>query len=333
MGVSIIIPTYKRPESLKKLLGSLINQIAQEKDIEIIVVDDGNSMETKKICEVMRVQYIKTKGNEGPAHARELGSKYAHYEILAFIDDDELPDNQWVKSIREAFKKDIDAVYGPISSDTDPFYPFIHSFTRTKSVLPTGNFAIKKKVFEQLCGFKECPFSDFGEDWCLYNKLISAHKKIGYYEKMLVYHPPRFLKLYTRNYFKNKFRAMFKHLYLKKNLQIYPLSYDKLIIKNLILSLWFWFSFFILKSPLYNKLLIFYIPLFVFFNAKSLIFLKKLEMLNIEYHPEQLILYGILGFINPFIDLLALTTSFILNILPSLSIKKSESFKKGKNFS
>ena len=317
MGVSIIIPTYKRPESLRKLLTSLINQIEQKKDIEIIVVDDGNSIETKKICKEIGIKYIKTKGNEGPGHARELGSKYAHYEILAFIDDDELPDNQWVKSIREAFKKDIDAVYGPISSDTEPFYPFIHSFTRTKSVLPTGNFAIKKRVFEQICGFKECPFSDFGEDWCLYNKLISAHKKIGYYEKMLVYHPPRFLKLYTRNYFKNNFRAKFRHLYLKQHFKIYPLSYDKLIIKNLILLFWLIISFIGLNFHIYYKILLFYLPLWCFFSIKSLIYIRILKRLKIKYPKTQIILYALLGFLNPFFDLFALTLSFILNTIIS----------------
>ena len=316
MGVSIIIPTFKRPESLRKLLTSLINQIEQKKDIEIIVVDDGNSIETKKICKEIGIKYIKTKGNEGPGHARELGSKYAHYEILAFIDDDEHPDNQWVKSIREAFKKDIDAVYGPISSDTEPFYPFIHSFTRTKSVLPTGNFAIKKRVFEQICGFKECPFSDFGEDWCLYNKLISAHKKIGYYEKMLVYHPPRFINLYNRYYFKNKITAMFRHLYLKKNLKIYPLAYDNLIIKNMILLLWFVISFiFLKKTPLYFNFLTFYLPCLLYFTLKSLTFFKIIKRFNIDYHPEQLILYCLVGFINPFFDLVALTYSFIGNTI------------------
>lgn len=149
---------------------------------------------------------------------------------------------------------------------------------------------------------------------------------------MLVYHPPRFLKLYTRNYFKNNFRAKFRHLYLKQHFKIYPLSYDKLIIKNLILSLWFWVSFAILKPPFFINLLLFYLPLLAFFNAKSLIFLRQLKRLNIEYHPGQLILYGIFGFINPFIELLALTASFIINTLLPLPTPKSEFFKKGKNF-
>ena len=39
---SVIIPTYKRQDSLERLLDSLANQTLDAKDFEVIVVDDGS---------------------------------------------------------------------------------------------------------------------------------------------------------------------------------------------------------------------------------------------------------------------------------------------------
>ena len=56
--VSIIIPTYKRNENLKKAIESILKQTYQ--NIEIIVVDDNNpNTEYRKKNEILMQSYIK----------------------------------------------------------------------------------------------------------------------------------------------------------------------------------------------------------------------------------------------------------------------------------
>ena len=48
--ISIIVPVYNtKEEYLKKCIESLENQTIQ-KDIEIIIIDDGSKIECAKIC-------------------------------------------------------------------------------------------------------------------------------------------------------------------------------------------------------------------------------------------------------------------------------------------
>jgi len=45
--VSIIIPTYKRPDLIKRAIRSILNQTYQ--DFEIVIIDDSPDDETEKV--------------------------------------------------------------------------------------------------------------------------------------------------------------------------------------------------------------------------------------------------------------------------------------------
>lgn len=99
--VSVIIPTYKRANTLRNSIESVLSQT--HKNIEVIVVDDNNSestdrLETEKIMIGYRntpnVKYIKHKKNMNGSAARNTGIKKAMGKYIAFLDDDDefLPD-------------------------------------------------------------------------------------------------------------------------------------------------------------------------------------------------------------------------------------------------
>lgn len=95
--VSVIIPTYKRPENLIRAIDSVIKQTY--KPIEIIVVDD-NGLGTewqiytynilKKYIEENRIIYITHDKNKNGAAARNTGLKYSTGEYINFLDDDDI---------------------------------------------------------------------------------------------------------------------------------------------------------------------------------------------------------------------------------------------------
>lgn len=94
--VSVIIPTYKRKETLKSAIESIKKQTY--KNLEIIVVDDNapQSEYRKTVEEIMEqykdnaeIIYIKNEKNMGGAAARNVGIEAAKGEYLAFLDDDD----------------------------------------------------------------------------------------------------------------------------------------------------------------------------------------------------------------------------------------------------
>lgn len=90
ISVSIIIPVYNKELYLEECLDSIINQTL--KSIEIIIVDDGSTDNSKDICKKYmtdtRVIYHYQK-NEGLASARQTGIELSNGEYIGFIDADD----------------------------------------------------------------------------------------------------------------------------------------------------------------------------------------------------------------------------------------------------
>ncbi|MFA4646566.1 glycosyltransferase [Pyrococcus kukulkanii] len=87
--VSVIIPTYKRNELLKRAIDSVLDQGFD--DFEVIIVDGARSEETRELVRSYgdgRIRYVPQKGR-GIANARNLGVKKARGEYIAFLDDDD----------------------------------------------------------------------------------------------------------------------------------------------------------------------------------------------------------------------------------------------------
>ena len=89
MKVSIIIPTYNRGKYICQAIESCLVQTYT--DIEVIVVDDGSTDDTKKKVAFYedKIKYIYTQ-NGGPAHARNIGMRHAKGQYISFLDSDDL---------------------------------------------------------------------------------------------------------------------------------------------------------------------------------------------------------------------------------------------------
>lgn len=91
--VSVIIPTHNREDILMRTIFSVQKQT--EKNIEILVCDDGSTDRTKESVEKCsesdpRIRYISCGHNGRPAIPRNIGIREAKGEWLAFLDDDDL---------------------------------------------------------------------------------------------------------------------------------------------------------------------------------------------------------------------------------------------------
>ena len=97
--VSIIVPAYNVENYIERCIESLLSQTLKE--IEIIIVNDGSTDQTKeKILPYIKkypekVIYLE-KENGGLSSARNYGMPYAKGEYIAFIDSDDYVEKRYV---------------------------------------------------------------------------------------------------------------------------------------------------------------------------------------------------------------------------------------------
>jgi len=89
--VSVVIPTYNRPNRLQRALNSVENQTYD--NINTVVVDDHSDKKIQPIIQdyssSCNVQYVRHEENRGANAARNSGIKRAAGDFIAFLDDDD----------------------------------------------------------------------------------------------------------------------------------------------------------------------------------------------------------------------------------------------------
>jgi len=115
--ISVIIPTYNRSGMVKEAISGVLAQT--ERDLEVIVVDDGSTDNTRSVIESLndhRVRYF-YKTNGGPASARNFGVSKATGEYVAFLDHDDLWPSNYVEVMLSYLENNSEfgAAYSPIT--------------------------------------------------------------------------------------------------------------------------------------------------------------------------------------------------------------------------
>ena len=101
--ISIIVPIYNVEKYLPRCIESILNQ--SFKEFELILVDDGSSDNSGKICDIYaekdeRVKVIH-KENGGVSSARNAGVKASNGEYIGFVDPDDYIDREMYKNLYE----------------------------------------------------------------------------------------------------------------------------------------------------------------------------------------------------------------------------------------
>lgn len=99
--ISIIVPVFNVEHYLKRCINSILNQTY--KNFELILVDDGSTDNSGKICDDFANQNenIKVihKKNGGLSSARNAGTENSQGEYITFIDSDDFISNTYLETL------------------------------------------------------------------------------------------------------------------------------------------------------------------------------------------------------------------------------------------
>lgn len=106
---SIIIPCYNCEKYIERTIKSVISQ--GEKNIEVILVDDGSTDNTLKLAKQIlsnsKLNYnIISQKNKGVSVARNIGIKHATGEYIIFLDSDDYIDENLINELEYCIKND-----------------------------------------------------------------------------------------------------------------------------------------------------------------------------------------------------------------------------------
>jgi len=336
--ISVVVCTFNLRSSLSQLLNGLNKQTYPY--FELILVDNGPFPDNSNHLALIVPQYhfpikiVSSNKNLGPGSGRNFGVQHATFNTIAFIDDDCIPDQNWLEIIkREVIDSHKKIIVGHVYSQTAPCPPFVHAFflLPNDKVFLAGNCAFAREWFKHLGGFDEF-LNTWAEDFEIGEKSILNGVDFEYIKDLRVNHPP-VLKPYkltdhlmTYNFLKKYFYIIRYKKYQYKHRLLFH------TIKKGLIKLFFCLIF--LLPPLSYCPLNFLIPI-LFFNLHLMFKVIKVKGLIKTYPFNNHItagnfLYFILTFwIIDIVNLIFLVTFMIYDkIFPGTYSPDKKLFKK-----
>ena len=195
---SVVVPTYERPNDLRKCLDSLGHKKqGNEVRYEILVTDDSKSTRCRKLVEeeFSNISWGRGKRN-GPAGNRNAGVERAKGKWIIFIDDDCIADKQFLNAYSKAIKDNPKAILfeGKIYPDR-PRKTWAECCPENShgNMFWTSNLCVKKEVFNKVGGFDE-RFKVAYEDIDFAYRVNSLGLQSKFVKEASVCHPWRTLK-------------------------------------------------------------------------------------------------------------------------------------------
>ena len=144
--ISVIIPVYNVERYLEECLNSV--QYQTYTDIEVILVNDGSTDNSKTICERYckidsRFQLI-NQANQGQSVARNVGVAASKGEFIAFVDSDDIIQKNYLEKLMQYMTEEVDIVE---SNFTVSKKDFLVENSKETTILFEGNSQEAVKIF------------------------------------------------------------------------------------------------------------------------------------------------------------------------------------------
>ena len=195
----MIIPTYFRPFLLLRALKSINKQII--KPDKVFIVDNHPLNKSKNVylkakqLFKLNISYLIVPSNKSPAASRNYASKLAKSKYIAFLDDDDFWDKNYITNVRDKFKDTKSKLniteYNVVKiNGKKKFYfhipekiKFQELFRWNPGIL-CSNMVIEKSTFFKIKGFDEKIFGSGDKEILI--KCIKKNIKYSVLKKGLV---------------------------------------------------------------------------------------------------------------------------------------------------
>lgn len=231
MDISIIIVNYNSRNLLYNCVKSIVDSMSFI-DYEIIVVDNGSTDNSLKLCQSVssdRLLIVESKENLGFGRANNLGVKHSTGDVLHFLNPDTEIDASFVNDYRQVLNdlrdgkemvyvnpmKDLDgSVYYGKNYIPDTFNYLKYLFWRSKAqwYYIGATVIMSRNVFDRIGGWNEKIFM-YGEDADIFFRI----NQLG----IPVVELPVIIFHYGGGTSKNAFSSLEREILIQKSLRIY----------------------------------------------------------------------------------------------------------------
>jgi glycosyltransferase involved in cell wall biosynthesis len=166
--VSVIMPCYNGERYLEESIQCVLNQ--SYKDIELIIVDDGSTDNSKDIIKTYgnRLRLFE-QTNKGPYPARNLGIQHSTGEFIAFLDADDYWTPDFIEKLFKALNPSNAALaycgwqnVGIPGKTSEPYIPpdyetedKLYAFLRAAAPWPIHAALVRASILKEAGGFDE----------------------------------------------------------------------------------------------------------------------------------------------------------------------------------
>jgi len=170
--VSVIIPVKDQFEDVVECLESLEDLNYPAEKLEIVVIDDHSKMEISELMTTFNARVIRQEITRGPAFSRNFGVGATLGSMLAFLDADCVPGEDWLNDLLPFFRV---ASVGAVGGYIEGYYrdSFLDRYEEVASSLnmgnriifegksdssfyvPTANLLVTREAFNACMGFEE----------------------------------------------------------------------------------------------------------------------------------------------------------------------------------
>jgi GT2 family glycosyltransferase len=202
LRVSVVLPTRQRPQLLERCLTELVTQTLAPERYEIVICDDGANDATRSLVERfaqahrargLDVHYLPIRDTHGPAAARNAGWRHARAPVIAFTDDDTIPEPHWLEAGLAAMTPEAAAASGAIVVPV-PAHPTDYEADASgleRAEFATANAFVRRVALATVGGFDERFTAAWREDSDLQFALLRAGGDIVRAPDAIVVHPVR----------------------------------------------------------------------------------------------------------------------------------------------
>jgi GT2 family glycosyltransferase len=200
--VSVAVSTYQRKDRIARLIDALGRQSLPPSDFEVVVYDDASGDGTPALLSELAgsapfaLRIVRGEHNRGPASGRNIAWRATRAPVVAFIDDDCVPDPGWLEAgLAGIADSAVGVVVGrviPAPDQAENLGPYARTLRVDDArFFATANCFYRRDLLEVADGFDERFRRAAGEDTDLGLRVQATGAQTAFAPSALVCHDVR----------------------------------------------------------------------------------------------------------------------------------------------